>query len=39
LGKDFVKPAALKATTLLLWDAALKAARGGRKKRSLTSVG
>jgi transcriptional regulator GlxA family with amidase domain len=38
LGKDFVKPAALKATTLLLWDAALKAARGGRKKRSLTSI-
>jgi putative intracellular protease/amidase len=39
LGKDMIKPTQLKATTLLLWDSALKAARARRKKRSLTPVG
>jgi transcriptional regulator GlxA family with amidase domain len=32
LGKDMVKPAQLKATTALLWDAAIGKARGRRKK-------
>jgi transcriptional regulator GlxA family with amidase domain len=31
--KELIKPAALKATTLLLWDQAVRAARGRRKKR------
>jgi transcriptional regulator GlxA family with amidase domain len=32
LGKDMVKPAQLKATTALLWDAAIGKVRGRRKK-------
>jgi putative intracellular protease/amidase len=32
LGKDMVKPSQLKATTMLLWDAAIDKARGRRKK-------
>jgi transcriptional regulator GlxA family with amidase domain len=35
LSKDLVKPAALTATTLLLWDQAIKAARGKRRKRAI----
>jgi putative intracellular protease/amidase len=31
--KDLMKPTQLKATTLLLWDAAIQRARGGRKRR------
>lgn len=31
--KELIKPAALKATTLLLWDQAVRAARGRGKKR------
>jgi len=31
--KDLIKPTQLKATTLLLWDAAIQRARGGRKRR------
>jgi putative intracellular protease/amidase len=33
LGKDMIKPAQVKATTMLMWDGALKAARGRRKRR------
>jgi putative intracellular protease/amidase len=33
LGKDMIKPTQLKATTMLMWDGAIKAARGGRKRR------
>jgi putative intracellular protease/amidase len=33
LGKDMIKPTQLKATTALLWDGAIKAARGRRKRR------
>ncbi|MCW2687228.1 MAG: glutamine amidotransferase [Mycobacterium sp.] len=33
LGKDLVKPAQLKATTLLLWEQALRAARNRRRRR------
>lgn len=33
LTKDMLKPTQLKATTLLLWDAAIQRARGGRKAR------
>jgi putative intracellular protease/amidase len=37
LSKDLMKPAQLKATTLLLWDQAIRAARGrGRKRREPT---
>jgi enoyl-CoA hydratase/carnithine racemase len=40
LGKDMINPTQLKATTLLLWDAAIQRARGGRKgrKRDLSAV-
>ncbi|MGX9789599.1 DJ-1/PfpI family protein [Mycobacterium sp. MMS18-G62] len=38
LGKDMVKPAQLKATTALLWDAAIGKARGRRKQRKTVSV-
>jgi putative intracellular protease/amidase len=34
LGKEMVKPTQLKATTMLLWDSALKAARSRRKRGS-----
>jgi transcriptional regulator GlxA family with amidase domain len=39
--KDLMKPTQLKATTLLLWDAAIQRARGGRKRRrrDLSAVG
>jgi putative intracellular protease/amidase len=33
LSKDMLKPTQLKATTMLLWDAAIQRARGGRKRR------
>jgi putative intracellular protease/amidase len=33
LGKDMIKPTQLKATTALMWDGAIKAARGRRKRR------
>jgi transcriptional regulator GlxA family with amidase domain len=33
LGKDMVKPSQLKATTALLWEAAIDKARGRRKRR------
>jgi hypothetical protein len=33
LGKDLVKPAQLKATTLLLWEQALRAACNRRRRR------
>ncbi|HKP42801.1 DJ-1/PfpI family protein [Mycobacterium sp.] len=33
LGKDMVKPAQLKAMTALLWEGAIRAARGRRKRR------
>jgi putative intracellular protease/amidase len=33
LGKDMIKPTQLKATTALLWDGAIKAARSRRKRR------
>jgi hypothetical protein len=37
LSKDLMKPAQLKATTLLLWDQAIRAARSrGRKRREPT---
>jgi transcriptional regulator GlxA family with amidase domain len=32
LGKDMIKPAQLKATTMLVWDAAIDKARGRRKR-------
>jgi transcriptional regulator GlxA family with amidase domain len=35
LGKDMIKPTQLKATTALLWDGAIKAARSRRKQRSV----
>ena len=38
LGKDMVKPAQLKATTALLWEGAIRAARGRRKRRKAVSV-
>jgi hypothetical protein len=40
--KDLIKPTQLKATTLLLWDAAIQRARGGRRsrrRRDLSAVG
>jgi AraC-like DNA-binding protein len=44
LSKDVIKPAQLKATTMLLWDGAIKAARsrhnrGRRRQRGLGVVG
>ena len=33
MSKDLMKPAQLKATTLLLWDQAIRGARGRGKKR------
>jgi putative intracellular protease/amidase len=33
LGRDMIKPTQLKATTMLMWDGAIKAARGRRKRR------
>jgi transcriptional regulator GlxA family with amidase domain len=38
LGKDMLKPPQLKATTMLLWDGAIKAARGRRKGRRAISA-
>jgi putative intracellular protease/amidase len=38
LGKQLVKPAQLSATTLLIWDRALDAARSRRKKRAKSAV-
>ena len=35
MGRELAKPAALKASTLLLWDAALKRVRKGRKSRGV----
>jgi putative intracellular protease/amidase len=34
LGKDMIKPSQLKATTLLVWEGAIKGARSRRKRRS-----
>ena len=33
LGKDMINPTQLKATTLLVWDGAIKAARGRSRRR------
>jgi transcriptional regulator GlxA family with amidase domain len=41
LGKDMLKPTQLKATTMLLWDGAIKAARNrrsGRRRRDLSTI-
>jgi transcriptional regulator GlxA family with amidase domain len=40
LGKDMIKPPQLKATTMLLWETAIKAARNrrGKRKRDLSTV-
>jgi transcriptional regulator GlxA family with amidase domain len=38
LTKDFVKPPQLKATTLLLWDGALKAVRSKRRGRKREAI-
>jgi hypothetical protein len=42
LGKDMIKPTQLKATTMLLWEGAIKAARnrrGRRGRRDLSAIG
>ena len=42
LGKDMIKPTQLKATTMLLWEGAIKAARnrrGRRSRRDLSAIG
>jgi transcriptional regulator GlxA family with amidase domain len=42
LGKDMIKPTQLKATTMLLWEGAIKAARnrrGRRSPRDLSAIG
>jgi enoyl-CoA hydratase/carnithine racemase len=42
LGKDMIKPTQLKATTMLLWEGAIKAARNGRsrrRRRELSAIG
>jgi transcriptional regulator GlxA family with amidase domain len=40
LGKDMIKPPQLKATTMLLWETAIKVARNrrGKRKRDLSTV-
>jgi transcriptional regulator GlxA family with amidase domain len=38
LGKDMIKPTQLKATTMLLWEGAIKAARNRRRSRRRSQV-
>ncbi|BDX34396.1 hypothetical protein TUM20985_49430 [Mycobacterium antarcticum] len=37
MGRDLMKPVQLKATTLLLWDQAIRVARGRKRRKSLDS--